>query len=171
MTPAKRSPRRLKRKQAVRRDNSARRGSTYVLVLGVAMVVTVLGFSALLLARINTVATLSANDWAEAGTLAFSATEHALADLNDSSGGVAWRSSFQSGVLAAEHALGRGTLSWMLVDEEDGDLADELTDPVRLYGIGRVGQAVRVYSVVLFPSGEALDVLRTAVQPVDPVIR
>jgi len=58
--------------------------------------------------------------------------------------------------------LGRGTFAWVLVDE-DNVLDDDDSDPVTLYGIGRVGKATRAHSVQLQPAGEGVEVLKSAV--------
>jgi hypothetical protein len=46
------------------------------------------------------------------------------------------------------------------VDETDGNLANNASDPVRVYGIGRVGNATRVYSVKCGP--QPINSLRVA---------
>jgi hypothetical protein len=50
----------------------------------------------------------------------------------------------------------------VLVDEADGDLANNTADPIRLYGIGRMNQTTRVYSVLLSPGGGGLSCLEVA---------
>ena len=42
--------------------------------------------------------------------------------------------------------MGSGTFTWKLVDD-DGDLADDDSDPVTIYGIGRVGASTSVETV------------------------
>jgi hypothetical protein len=49
------------------------------------------------------------------------------------------------------------------VDEDDGAIADDYADPMKVYGIGTVGQVRRVYSAQLTVAGSGVDVLRTAV--------
>jgi hypothetical protein len=58
--------------------------------------------------------------------------------------------------------LGSGTASFVIRDDTDLDIADDLSDPLRVYGIGRVGEAVRVHSVLVQPD-HGLEVLRTAI--------
>ena len=53
-------------------------------------------------------------------------------------------------------------MSWVLKDEVDGNLSADYARPIRLYGVGAVGKATRCYSVLLYPAGAPLDVLRTA---------
>jgi hypothetical protein len=129
------------------------------MVLGVSVLVAVIGIGALLTARVATRATAGGNDAAEADALALSAIEQALALMNAHPN---WRTAYQSGQESPPQALGRGTFTWRVVDELNGDLADDPAQPVRLYGTGSVGQARRVYSVMLRPDGPALEVLKKA---------
>ena len=133
------------------------RGSVYVMVLGVSVLVAVIGVGALLTARIATRAATGSNDAAEADVLATSAVEHALSLINAQPN---WRTAYQSGTESPAVPLGRGTFTWRVVDEINGNLADDPAQPVRLYGSGSVGQARRVYSVMLRPDGPALEVLK-----------
>jgi hypothetical protein len=125
------------------------------------MMVAVIGFTALTLGRIRTRAMAGTDNWVEAGHLAFSGVEYAITIMNDVP---TWRSAFLHGssVPVLNQQLGGGSFEIVLVDEEDGNLADQPSDPVRLYGIGRVGDAVRVHSVLSQPA-HGLDILRTAV--------
>ena len=59
--------------------------------------------------------------------------------------------------------MGNGTIEWKLVDA-DGDLDDDDSDSVRLYGIGTIGQNVYTKSVLLEPAGTALTSLEVALQ-------
>ena len=142
-----------------RRPRHARRGSAYVMVMGVSLLVFVIGAGALMAARVATRASAGANDAAEADALATSAIEQALAVINSTA---AWRTDLRSGVEAPAQPLGRGSFRWRLVDEADGDLANDPGQPVRLFGTGAVGRATRVYSVLLQPTGPALEVLKKA---------
>jgi len=141
------------------------RGSAYVLVLGVATLVAVIGTAALLAGRINLRMTVGANDAIEADSLATSAIEQALTLLNTDPG---WRTNYKSGAENGPFALGRGTASFTLVDEYDGNLGNDKLQPVRLYGTGSVGRARRVYSVLLQPTGAGLEVLKKAAHAAGP---
>jgi len=131
------------------------------MTLAVAVLLATLGFSAMTTIRINTRKTTGTNDWTEAGILAFSAVEYGIRIINSTP---LWRTTFPSGTIASlfERSLGRGTFSLTLVDEEDGDLTDQIADPIRLYGMGYVGDAVRVHSVLIQPN-TGLDILRSAI--------
>jgi hypothetical protein len=133
------------------------------MVLGIAMLITVIGIGALATARITTRATGVAADWVEAGEIAFSAVEHAIAKLNSeaTSSPATWRSAYTNGTVAFDAAYGRGRMKWVLVDEEDGLLIDDYGEDLKVYGVGKVGTTMRVYSVTLTIGGPGLDVLRT----------
>lgn len=134
-----------------------RRGFGYVLVLGVALLVSTIGLSAIMVARIGSRSAAQNNDSEEASVLALSAAECAVCQLNADAN---WRSNpaYVNNVEVANRTLGRGTFSWKLVDS-DGSLSDDPNDTARLYGIGRVGKSVRVYSLLLVPKGPAMDVV------------
>src|SRR5437773_2595349 len=59
----------------VRGEGAKRRGSVYLLVLGTAMLVTIVGVGALTVARVSARTMAASSDWEEAGVLAVSATE------------------------------------------------------------------------------------------------
>jgi Tfp pilus assembly protein PilX len=134
------------------------RGSVYIFVLGVATLVTVIGLSFLAVTRLSARANVHANDATEAEALAEAAVEYALSAI---AGNPSWRTTYSNGVQTAPKTLGGGTISFKLVDGTDGDLANNATDPVRVYGIGRTRTAVKVYSVVLAAQGQGLSVLKT----------
>ena len=148
-----------------RRSNLSIRGTVYVLVLGITLIVTVLGMGAITLSRVTARTTTDANDWEAAGTLAFSACEHATSYLNAAATASpsSWRSAYVNGQTAFTQAVNRGSFSWAIKDEKDGNLANDYLQSFRVYGIGKVGNVTRVYSVQVAPGGSALDVLRTAV--------
>jgi hypothetical protein len=144
---------------------AARRGTTYILVMGVAAIVSLIGMTGLMVARLQYRQAIQSRDWAEAGDLALSAIELGIARINATP---TWRTTFANNAESAPVAMGHGALSYKFVDAAlgltggDGSLSNNTYDPVRLHGIGRVGNAVRVYSVQLV--GDApLDVLRTTV--------
>src|SRR4051794_9046834 len=111
------------------------RGSAYALVLGCAALLSVAGIAAVSLARRQTLSASQSKDWTQAGMLAESAVDDAVCLLNANT---SWRTQYVSGVEAGTQTFGRGTFWFKLVDETDGKLSMG-TDPVRLYGIGRVG--------------------------------
>ena len=137
-----------------------RRGSVYVLVLGVAMLVLIIGVSSLTVARIQTRVVTREADSRRAEVLALSAVEQAVTVVSTTP---AWRTLYVHDVPTSEIALGGGFVSFKLVDQADTNLAVGDGDAVRLYGTGRVENAVRVHSVLLEPTGTGLDCLGVSV--------
>lgn len=90
--------------------------------------------------------------------MAQSAVEDALLQLAANNN---WRTSQSNGVEVTSVTLGSGSYTWKLVDE-DGNLNDDLSDSVRIVGIGRAGEAVVAESVRLLPAGDPLSSLETA---------
>jgi len=142
-----------------------RRGSTYIIVLAVALIVSTIGLSVMMITRVLARQTTSANDWSEAATLAHSAVEHGLTMVNNDS---SWRSGYANGVPIAEKPLGRGTISWTLEDT-DGSLTEPDTS-LRLTGIGKVGNTTRVYSVQLEGLPQILDVFQRATYSTEDIL-
>jgi hypothetical protein len=133
-----------------------RRGSMYVAVLLTAMIVAVIGISALTITRVELRSAEGAKDTIEARFYAQSALEIGSHLIN---GDRNWRTAYSSGVWVAEQSIGTGTYAWKLVDEQDGDLANDPSQPVRLYGAATVHEAVRIYSVLLEPPMPKPDLL------------
>ena len=148
-----------------RRCRAQRRGAVYVVVLGAALIVSLIGMTGLMVARLQFRRATQAQDWNEAGDLALSAIELGIKEINTVS---TWRTTYTNQPEARPIAMGRGTMSYKFVDAAlgipggDGSLNNNTYDPVRLHGIGRVGNTVRVYSVLLI-GDVPLDVLRTTV--------
>lgn len=146
-----------------------RRGSIYAMVLGISMLITIIGIGALATSRVSTRQASVSLDWEEAGAMAASAVEQAIAKLNAdaTANPLTWRDAYTNGTVGYSATFGRGTLRWVLVDESDGVLNDNYTQSIRVYGIGSVGTTRRVYSVQLTASGEGIDVLKTAMHSSD----
>jgi hypothetical protein len=130
-----------------------------VMVLGGALLLTVIGMSALTLARVESRNIAGQNEAREASLLALSGIEYGLNNLDFYDNN--WRT-FTHGEVIHTQNLGNGTMSWMMVDP-DGNLNDDDTDSFRLYGIGQVGTTTRVYSVLMDNDGTGLTCLEAAV--------
>ncbi|MGB2822253.1 MAG: hypothetical protein WBF17_14810 [Phycisphaerae bacterium] len=135
----------------------ARRGSTYILILGVSVILMVIGLSAATVARVNTRSVAVDNDWAEAQVLAFSAAEHALAAIQATDD---WRTKFRSSETTVN--LARGTFRWRLVDEADGDLADNDAEPFLIVARGQVNDGAYAVGLNCVVDGEPLEALKCA---------
>ena len=134
-----------------------RRGSIYAVVLAMAILVSLIGLSAVAVGRINLRAAAGGSDASSAELLAVSAIEHAITVLNSEAG---WRGNvaYANEQKTNPIALGEGQFRWKLTDERDHNIAYTAggIQPVRVYGIGEVGEARRVYSVELVPTGTNL---------------
>ncbi len=115
-------------------------------VLGMAMVVTVIGLSALTAARVEHRAAREGEAAVKADFHAQSAIEVVLFRLSTDPN---WRTSYSNDTWTSEETDGDHVFCFKLVDEEDGDLANDYTQPVRLHAKAGVGEAVRIYSVQL----------------------
>ena len=126
-----------------RRARGARRGSVYILVLATALIVTILGLSAFAVTRIRLRGDGQAADARRAAVLALSAAERAVAVVGDDTN---WRSNHAHGSETSALSFGGGSISYRLVDlGPDENL--QTAQSMRVYGTGRVGDAVRVHSV------------------------
>jgi hypothetical protein len=147
------------------RRRGGRRGSIYAVVLAMAILVSLIGLSAVAVGRINLRTASAGGDAAAAELLALSGIEHAVAVVNADSN---WRTNYTHDQSIAPVALGTGEFTWKLQDgtldfnphdgvpdDTDGSLSGGL-QPVRVVSNGRVGDARRSYSVVLVPAGANL---------------
>lgn len=148
----------LKAKPQNLAERVRRRGSIYAVVMAMAILVSLIGLSAVAVGRINLRTASAGGDAAAAEVLAVSAIEHATAVLNTEAG---WRANvaYAGGLETTPIALGGGAnFAWQLNDELDGNIALDSggIQPVRVSGIGRAGDARRKYSVVFVPTGTNL---------------
>ncbi|MBC7771572.1 MAG: hypothetical protein H7210_03670 [Pyrinomonadaceae bacterium] len=141
---------------APRRVLPFRRGSIYILVLGMSMIVSVVGFSVLTLARLDARALAMETRANEAQILAQGGVEYCMNYFSL----IKWQLDLTSDVESAPIALGGGSFTYKVVDELDGDLSNNTFEPARLYVYGRAGRAVKCLSVLIQPS-TPLNVLRS----------
>ncbi len=125
-----------------------RRGSVYVAVLGVAMMVTILGLSALAATRLRRDSAVGTETVVKASLYAQSVVDIVLYRLENDPN---WRTTYTHDIWTADEPVGEVTFAYHFVDEADGDLANDPTQPVRLYVKATVGEAVRIASVRLAP--------------------
>lgn len=142
------------------RAGSQRRASIYVMVLGTALLVTVLGLSALLNVQVKSAVQSGGADFAQARLLAQSAIDYGM---SLTSSDPYWRDKRASGSWIAGMKAGNGTFDLSVVDPNDGDFTDSPTEAVLMTGTGRFGDAACALRVRLKPQVAPLDVLRTSV--------
>lgn len=123
-----------------------RRGSAYVMVLGVSTVLVVIGLSAVTVSRVQTRQITQAGNWNDAQILAFSGVEHALAKLNADKN---WRSTFDG--QNVQQSLGGGDITWNVSDSADGNLGDNPNDQATLNVTATAGGATYSLEVALTP--------------------
>ena len=136
-----------------RQPRHGRHGSIYAVVLGMAVLVSLIGLSAVAAGRATMRRTAMAGEGFDADVLARSAVEHAASTINTDP---SWRTRYSNDVETAPVKLGRGSFTWKVVDEADGTLSSGGVQPVRVFGFGRVGEAGRCFSVQLAPGGPNL---------------
>ncbi len=136
-----------------------RRGGVYVLALGTALLVTVVGVSALVAARGQRMAIADAQDFCRARHAALAAIDVGLEAMEASPD---WRALLPSGAWVTNASLGAARLSLRGVDPTDGNLADDRADPVVLTGTGFCGMARYQVSVQLVPPVVPLPILAHA---------
>ncbi|MEW6253537.1 MAG: carbohydrate binding domain-containing protein, partial [Planctomycetota bacterium] len=124
-----------------------RRAGIYVAILSIAVIVSLIGISALTLARRQLQGIGMNESAARADVYAQSVID--LAGLYLAS--PTWRSTYVHDTWSTPVDVGDGLLSFKLVDETDANLADSSDEPVRLYGKAVCGDATRLYSVRLQP--------------------
>lgn len=142
------------------RAGSRRRASIYVMVLGTALLVTVLGLSALLNVQVKSAAQSGGADFAQARLLAQSAIDYGMWLTSSDPD---WRNKRSNGAWIAGMKAGNGTFDLSVVDPNDGDFTDSPTEAVLMTGTGRFGDAACALRVRLKPQAAPLDVLRTSV--------
>jgi hypothetical protein len=133
-------------------------------VVAVAANLVVIGLAAIALVRVRVRGVHLDAGRREAQRLAYCGVEQAIAMMNNYTGGTGdWRADFTNDLETTPVDLGDGQVSFKLVDE-DGDLADDPTDPLWIYGIGRAGDAVWVERAkARVDQGRPLEFLRTCI--------
>lgn len=133
------------------------RGGAYVLVLGCATMLAVVGLGAIAVSRTQIRSTTLSRDWARCEVLAQSAAETALARINTDA---AWRSSIGTDEQIVQQDA-RTYAGFMLEDPVDGELSKGDRDPVLVRTVGRAGEATRMFSFeCVYRPPPTLDVLK-----------
>jgi hypothetical protein len=137
----------------------SRRGTAYVLVLAISMLVAVIGMGGMLAARSQSKSAEAVDQAGEARMYALAATELARLYMDDKN----WRSTRTSGTWATNQTIGSGTYSIDVVDTTDGNFANNDTDTVLLTATGVRGSARQKLAVTLKPNTTAYTCLNYAI--------
>lgn len=140
-------------------ESHRRRGSMYILVLGIAVAVAVIGLSSLAVARIERRGNEGWDDFAQARNHAQAAIELGTAKIQADAN---WRSTYPNGVWEADRPIGDGQYTLTGTDPGDGNLADDAMDSLVLTGIGAQGDALHKRQVQLEAKVRPLTCLETA---------
>ena len=137
---------------ATRKRRFRRRGSSYVFFMGTAMIVTIIGLSALMAVRIQRRGAEGSNDLAAARFYAQSAIEHGFAMINQKAD---WRTDLGSGFWIPAVNIHGGTYSLDATFSDDGD-GNPDNDYVVLTGTGVHGPARHKTQVTLTAQGSGV---------------
>ncbi|MCH8259366.1 MAG: hypothetical protein IIC46_04080 [Planctomycetes bacterium] len=139
------------RRPSARSRAGARRGSVYLLVLSVSMIVLVIGLSGLMVSRIEQRSASAVSDMTQARLHALAAIEMGMFEIEDYPS--SWRDRFDAGILPTDMPLGNGYLTLEAADPVDGDLINNTVDPVLFTGIGIEGGARHKLQVTITFTG------------------
>ncbi len=139
--------------------NKRRRGSMYVAVLGSTMVITVIGMSALMLARVERTSAEGTADLSAARFYAQSAIEMGQHKIHQDSN---WRTTYTSGAWESNRTIGSGTYTLEGIDPVDGNLSNSASDSLLLRGTGFEGQSRYKLQVTMVSKSSALTCLQVA---------
>lgn len=134
-------------------------GSIYLPVLGAAMMVTIIGLSAMWITRIQRYHGQGQIDYVQAQLYARSGIEAGLLEIATNTN---WRSAASS-TWASNRAIGGGTFSLTATDPDDSDLADSDYDSVVLLATGYKGDAVHKMQVTVDAVATPLELLKYAI--------
>lgn len=142
------------RPRAIRSGAPQRRGSAYLLVLSVSMIVAVIGISGLMVSRIEQRSASASSDMTASRAHALTAVEMGLFAIEANP--LNWRKSFALGDLPTDMPIATGTLTLLATDPVDGNLTNNAADPVLFTAIGVDGAARHKLQVtIMFTGGVA----------------
>jgi hypothetical protein len=142
------------------RSGSRKGAAIYTAVVFNAMLVGVLGLSALSIVRIERKQSLTSSDQLIARQNAASAVASALARIKADA---AWRTTFTHNTESAAINFGTGSATWRLVDMVDTSLSNNPRHGVYVDGIGRCGTATWVERVEAYQPEVPLPTLACAI--------
>lgn len=128
------------------------KGSAYVFILTVSVLVTGIGLAALLAVRVERRSANLTEATVKARFAALSLMQVVLLRITEDPD---WRTTYSHDVWEPKESADGVVYTFKLVDEQDGNLANDSSQSVRLYAKAMVGDAVRIYSVLLNEEGGA----------------
>lgn len=128
-----------------------RRGSIYLAVMATALIVSLLGLSALALQRLQRRSFEQTEDEAQARLNAETAIAIGMERVRSDA---QWRAHHSSGVWENNVPLAAGDCTLEGIDPADGNLANSSNDPLLLIGTGRRGTAVHRIERMLVPRND-----------------
>lgn len=115
-----------------------RRGTIYVIVLMMSLIVSSIALATIQMVRLQTRAAISNQDLVEARSYARAAVDIAMLRIRNNP---YWRTQFGNGTWVADQAMGNGRYSIVASDPLDNDVTTGDNHPVVLTGIGMKGEA------------------------------
>lgn len=143
-----------------RHTKRSRTGGIYIAVLGTAMVVALLGLSAMFAQRMQNRMITAAADLRQAQLNANTAIELGLLAMKTDTN---WRTTYAHGNWFVKRATSAGTCTLNVTDPADSNLANNADDPVVMLGIGYSGEAEQRVKVTIDPRKGPLSCLRSAI--------
>ncbi|MBT8486033.1 MAG: hypothetical protein HKO59_10585 [Phycisphaerales bacterium] len=146
-----------------------RRGSAYVVVLTVAMLVALIGLTTIAFETSEMRRSRRERETESAAALAMSAVELGLAKVKTSSGAPNWRDAVRA---AGEDvgpvlALDGGTLQWTLENSSGSRMSSDDAKPIYVVGTGTHGVATHKTRAIVRPSGPAYTALTVPLYATD----
>jgi hypothetical protein len=143
-----------------------RRGGVYIAVLGAALVISLLGLSALVGQRIQNRLVTASADIRQAQLNANTAVELALLSMKQENN---WRTARPHGNWFVNRPATAGTCTANVTDPIDSDLANNSTDPVTVLGIGYSGDAEQRLKATFDTFTTPISSLRSAIAVGDTI--
>lgn len=144
-----------------RKFRNPRRGSTYLVVVAVASVATIAAFAASAISIANRNQSKLETSFRQANVSLRSALDIAINSIHND---IDWRSTYRvhnTEETAVKIPLGNSSMEWFVTDPADDDISNRSWHPVKIFAVGKAEQSRRSVSALAFPSGKALDVLRS----------
>src|SRR6188508_2425124 len=132
----------------IRRNKQRRQGGIYLAVLATAMVVALLGMTAMIGQRLQNRMLVASTSIRQAQLNAGTAVELGLLAMKQNTN---WRNTYSTGPVFTNLSATSGTCSLTIADPADGNISVGADDPIVLTGIGYSGDAQQRVQVTVDP--------------------